>query len=75
VSGLVGAVHLLPAGELFEQGYPDTSMAVCGEPVDSKPTGENDPRYCPECVRATIRCSAQPPGTAGGCGHLGGSGR
>lgn len=48
------SVHLLPAGELFGQGYLGTSVAVCGEPVDSGPVGENDPRYYLECVRATV---------------------
>ncbi|MGH3975003.1 MAG: hypothetical protein ACRDS9_16985 [Pseudonocardiaceae bacterium] len=59
------AVHLLPAGEVFRQGYPSTSVAVCGELVTSEPDGENDPHYCPECVRAAIRWCAQP--VAGEC--------
>jgi hypothetical protein len=55
------AVHLLPAGELFEQGYPNTSVAVCGEPVTSRPDGDEvDPSYCPEWVRAALRRIARP---------------
>lgn len=53
-------MHLLPAGELFRQGYPSTSVAVCGELVTSKPDSEENPAYCPECVRAAIRWCAQP---------------
>jgi hypothetical protein len=50
------AVHLLPAGELFEQGYPSTSVAVCGELVTSAPDGdEEDPGYCGDCVHAAIQ--------------------
>jgi hypothetical protein len=44
-------VHLLFAGETFQQGYPCTSVAVCGELVTSGPDGEEDHHYCPECVR------------------------
>jgi hypothetical protein len=55
------AVHLLPAGELFEQGYPNTSVTVCGEPVTSGPDGdEMDPVYCLECVSAALRWNARP---------------
>ncbi|MGH3973050.1 MAG: hypothetical protein ACRDS9_06970 [Pseudonocardiaceae bacterium] len=60
VNALGGVVHLLPAGEAFWQGYPSTSVAVCGEPVTNEPDGENDPYYCPACVRAAIRWCAQP---------------
>ena len=61
------AVHLLPASEVFRQGYPSTSVALCGEPVTSQPDGEVDPPYCRECVRAAIRWCAQ--SGAGECGH------
>jgi hypothetical protein len=37
-----------------------TSVAVCGELVTSEPDGEEDPSYCPKCVRAAIRWCAQP---------------
>ncbi|MGH3824146.1 MAG: hypothetical protein ACRDRA_15150 [Pseudonocardiaceae bacterium] len=67
------AVHLLTAGEAFRQGYPSTSVAVCGELVTSGPDGENDPRYCPECVRAALRWCAEPG--AGECGHHPGGSR
>ncbi len=60
MSALGRAVHLLPAGELFRQGYPSTSVAVCGELVTSRPDSEEDPSYCPECVRAAIRRCAPP---------------
>ncbi|MGH3694923.1 MAG: hypothetical protein ACRDRX_13210 [Pseudonocardiaceae bacterium] len=52
------AAHLLPAGEAFRQGYPSTPVAVCGEPMTSAPGGEDDPHYCPECVRTAIRWCA-----------------
>jgi hypothetical protein len=48
---LPAAVHLLPAGELFQQGYPSTPVAVCGEPVTSEPDYGEELSYCPECVR------------------------
>ncbi|MGH3670897.1 MAG: hypothetical protein ACRDSH_09700 [Pseudonocardiaceae bacterium] len=53
------SVHLLPAGEAFQQRgcYPNTPVAVCGEPVNSGPDSEEDPRFCPACVRAVIRWS------------------
>ena len=54
------SVHLLLAGELFEQGYLSTSVAVCGEPVNSGPADENDLRYCLECVRTALRWCARP---------------
>jgi hypothetical protein len=53
------AVHLLPAGEHFRQGYRSTPVAVCGEPVTSGADGEDDPHYCPDCVREAIRWCAQ----------------
>jgi hypothetical protein len=53
------AVHLLPAGEVFTQGYPNTPVAVCGEPVTSGPDSDEEPRYCPECVSAALRRCAQ----------------
>lgn len=62
MSALGRAVHLLPAGELFEQGYPSTPVAVCGEPVTSAPEGEDEPGYCPDCVREAVRWCAQPEG-------------
>lgn len=65
VSALGGAVHLLPAGEVFWQGYPSTPVAVCGEPVTGEPDGEEDHHYCPECVRVAIWWCAQP--VAGDC--------
>lgn len=51
------AVHVLPAGELFERGYPSTLVAVCGEPVISGPDGDENPGYC-RCVRAAQRWCA-----------------
>lgn len=54
------AVHLLPAGELFRHGYGSTPVAVCGELVTSGADGQEDSGYCPDCVRAAIRWSAQP---------------
>ncbi len=54
-------MHLLPASELFRQGYgASTSVAVCGELVTSGSDSEEIPRYCPDCVREAIRWSAQP---------------
>ncbi|MGH3823349.1 MAG: hypothetical protein ACRDRA_11055 [Pseudonocardiaceae bacterium] len=67
------AVHLLPAGEVSRQGCPSTSVAVCGEPVTSGSDSEDDPSYCPDCVREALRWCAQPG--AGACGHPGGLGR
>ncbi len=60
MSALGRAVHLLPAGELFRQGYPSTSVAVCGELVTNGPDGDEDPHYCPRCVRAALRWCATP---------------
>lgn len=40
MSTLGRAVHLIPAGEAFRQGYGSTSEAVCGELVNSEPDGE-----------------------------------
>lgn len=48
-------VHLLPAGKVFRQGYPSTSVAVCGALVTSGPDSEEDPSYCPECVPEALR--------------------
>lgn len=55
-------MHLLPAGELFRQGYPNTPVAACGEPVISGPQGEDEepPRYCRDCVRAAVQGSDWP---------------
>jgi hypothetical protein len=58
-SALGRTVHLLPAGEVFRQGYPATSVAVCGEPVTSGADSEEDPSYCPDCVREALRWCAQ----------------
>ena len=44
------------------------SLALPAEDlVTSGPVSEEDPRYCPEGVRAALRWCAQPP--AGDCGH------
>lgn len=59
-SALERAVHLLPADEAFRQGYESTGVAVCGDLVTGEPDGENDPHYCPGCVRAAIRWCAEP---------------
>ena len=60
VSALGRAVHLLAAGEVFWRGYPSTSVAVCGALVSSGAgSSAEDPRYCPECVRAALRWCAQ----------------
>ena len=59
-------VHLLPLGELFRQGYgASTSVAVCGELVTSVASSDEDPRYCPDCVREAIRWNAQPVAARG----------
>lgn len=42
VSALGRAVHLLPAGEVFRQGYGSTSVALCGELVTSGPDGQKE---------------------------------
>lgn len=62
------AVHLLlPARELFRAGYgTSTAVAVCGELVTDQTDGEEDPSYCPDCVRAAIQRNAQPPTARGG---------
>jgi hypothetical protein len=70
VSALGRASHLLAAGELFRQGYLGTSVAVYGEPVTSGPDSEDDPSYCPDCVREVLRWCAQ--SGAGESGHSGG---
>jgi hypothetical protein len=55
VSGPDWGVHLLPAGELFGQGYPNTSVAVCGALVISGSDGDEvGPSYCPECVSVAL---------------------
>jgi hypothetical protein len=37
-----------------------TSVAVCGELVTSEPDGEEDPSYCPMCVRGyPVVCAAR----------------
>ncbi len=51
------AVHLLPAGEAFWQGYGSASVAICGDLVTGREPGDEDdpdPHYCPECVEAAI---------------------
>jgi hypothetical protein len=60
VSALGRAVHLLTAGEIFRQGCPSTSVAVRGEPVTSGADSEDDPHYCPDCVRGALRWCAEP---------------
>lgn len=61
MSGLAGAVHLLPAGEVFGQGCESSALvAACGELVTSGPGGEEDPHYCAECVREALRWCVQP---------------
>jgi hypothetical protein len=65
VTALARAVHLLAAGEMVRRGYPCTPVAVCGEPVTSGPEGEDDPNYCPDCVRAAIQGCARPVGSDG----------
>jgi hypothetical protein len=60
VTALGEAVHLFPAGELLPQGYPRTPVAVCGKLVTGEPDGEDDPPYCPECVRTVLRWCAEP---------------
>lgn len=72
-STLGRTVHLLPAGEVFRQGYPTTSVAVCGEPMTSAADSEEDPGYCPECVAEALRRCAQPG--ADECGYPGGARR
>lgn len=55
------SVHLLPMGEQFRQGYgASMSVAVCGELVTSEASGDEDARYCPDCIREAIRWNAQP---------------
>jgi hypothetical protein len=67
-------VHLLPAGEPFRQGYPNTSVAVCGEPVTSGPNGDDvNPGYCPDCVRAALAQVSAEVDSCPGCGGCGGS--
>ncbi|MGH3825531.1 MAG: hypothetical protein ACRDRA_22235 [Pseudonocardiaceae bacterium] len=57
-----GAVHLLPASELFERGYPSTAVALCGELMTTTPDRGDDPSYCCECVRVAIAGCAPIPG-------------
>jgi hypothetical protein len=64
------AIHLLPVGELFGQGYSGTSVVVCGEPVTSGPDSEEDLSYCPDCASEVLRWCAQPG--AGESEHSGG---
>ena len=59
-SALGRTVHLFPAGELFRQDYSGTFVAVCGEPVTSGPDSQENPSYCPDCVREALRWCAQP---------------
>lgn len=59
MSALGGAVHLLAAGGEVSRGW-GTSVAVCGALVTSGAEGEEDPRYCADCVRAAIRWCVQP---------------
>jgi hypothetical protein len=52
-----GAVHLVPAGELFRQGF-GPAVAVRGELITSGAGGEDDPRYCFDCVASATRWNA-----------------
>lgn len=59
-----GAVHLLAADEAARRGYLGaTYVTVCGEVVhasDLVPADcECDHQYCPACVQAAIRWSAE----------------
>jgi hypothetical protein len=68
----LGGVHLLPAGEAFERGYPNTPLAVCGEPVTSAPNGDEvNPGYCGDCVSAAIRCGQGASAEVEPCPHCG----
>jgi hypothetical protein len=68
----LGGVHLLPAGEAFERGYPSTRLAVCGEPVTSAPDGdEEDPGYCTDCLSAAIRWGQGASTEIDPCPHCG----
>jgi hypothetical protein len=56
--------HLLVAADVLSPGYENSSyIAVCGVEVDpDSPTTvevEEDPRYCPVCVRAAVRWSSR----------------
>ena len=51
----LGGVHLVPAGDVFRDRYPNTPSAVCGEPVTSRPEGdEENPGYCGDCVTSAM---------------------
>jgi hypothetical protein len=50
---------------MFRRGYPCTPVAVCGEPLTSGSDSEDDPNYCPDCVRAAIQGCARPVGGDG----------
>jgi hypothetical protein len=49
-------VHLVSAGEVT-RGW-STSVAVCGEVVTGGLDSEEDPSYCPGCVREALRWCA-----------------
>jgi hypothetical protein len=63
-------VHLLPAGEVFRQGYgASTFITVCGEPMTSGPdSDEVDPGYCPDCVHAALAGMGAEVEPCPGCG-------
>ena len=63
-----GLSHLLVAADVLRPGYwADSQIAVCGEvvqpensPVEgSEEEEEDDPTYCPKCVRAAVRWNMQ----------------
>jgi hypothetical protein len=63
-------IHLLPVGEVFRQGYGgSTFLAVCGEPVLSKPNGDDvNLTYCLDCVRAVLAQVSAEVDPCPGCG-------
>jgi transposase-like protein len=70
----LGGVHLLPAGEAFERGYPNTRLAVCGEPVTSAPDGDEvDPGYCADCLSTAIRWRQRVSAEVDPCPSCGGT--
>jgi hypothetical protein len=63
-------VHLLPVGEVFRQGYGgSTFLAVCGEPVISKPNGDDvNLSYCLDCLRVALAQVSAEVDPCPGCG-------
>jgi hypothetical protein len=53
---LSSLVHLIPADKSVCTG--STLVAACGELVTDEPDVEDDPIFCPKCVRTVIRWSA-----------------